>query len=155
MFKVDYDKVGGEIQPGTYEVVVTKAYETETKAGRKHIKLYLTVRNDVNQSHKNQNIFHDIWTKKEDNTTYTPASLNIVCKGLSIPNGTNFKTIDDVLNALNKKIAKVTVKSEESNGYTNLRITKWEPSAFPQVAHVFKDDLPEGFLAVNNEDIPF
>lgn len=154
MFKVDYENVGGEIQPGTYEVVVTKAYETETKAGRKHIKLYLTVRNDVNQSHKNQNIFHDIWTKKEDNVTYTPASLNMVCKGLAVPNGTNFKTIDDVLKALNKRAVKITVQNEESNGYTNLRIKKWEPTSFPNVAHVFKEELPEGFV-VSNEDIPF
>ena len=80
-FKVEHDKAseGGLVPEGSYEVVVSKAFEDAAKSGTGFINLHLVIRNDVDQSQKNRYIFGSIW-KSKDTGEYHSGMLNAVAK---------------------------------------------------------------------------
>ncbi len=158
MFTINHDEAMdmGLIDEGTYEVVVTKAFEDATPNGAIFINLHLVVRNDIDQANKNRYVFGSIWQSKETGQ-YHPGMINTVAKALRIENGKRFNTLQEMLNDFVGKTARVTVKHEEYNGKTNARIQNWEQSRFIQCNHQFKlEDIQlEGLHPVSNDDIPF
>lgn len=153
MFKVNYDEVnnvGGVIAEGEYEVVVNKAVENVTPSGAEYMDIQLIIRNDIDQKHKNQYIFASVFKSKATNE-YHSGMVNSVCKALSIPNGTQFNSLNDMLNMFNKRVARVTVKHEEYKGDKQARVKYWNESKFQNCQHTFKD----GFTEVSNSDVPF
>ena len=122
------DTFEGGIADGNYEVIITKMGEDATKGGTEYVDVRLTIRNDVNQKHKNQIIFHKIWKAKATGKY----------------NMRNFNTFDELLNEFVGKALKVNVKNETSeyNGqtYENLNVKNMKKTDFPQIAHQFKSD---------------
>ena len=158
MFTINHDDVMdfGMVEEGEYEVIVFKAFEDAAKSGTMFINLHLIIRNDIDQKHKNQYIFGSIWQSKETGQ-YHSGMINTVAKALGIENGKRFNTLQELLDDFKLRTARVTVKHEEYNGKTNVRVQRWEPSRFPNSQHQFKvDDIPvDGFHPVSNDDIPF
>lgn len=156
MYTIDHDDVfaGGLIEEGTYEVVVSKAFEDAAKSGTQFINLHLIIRNDIDQKHKNQYLFGSIWQAKATGE-YNKGMINTVAKALRIENGKKFNNLQELIADFIGKTARVVVKHEEYNGNTNARVNSWEPSRFANCNHTYKEPQQiEGFQS-SNEDIPF
>jgi len=164
-FNLDFnDKFeGGGIADGVYEVVVNIASEDVTKGGTEYAQLDLIVRNDVQQKHQNQHIFHKVW-KKKDTGKYNFKTFNTLGWAFKLNEGKSYSNIDELLQDFVMKTAKVTVKNEQSefNGksYDNLNVKRWEQSAFPNIQHQFKDsskpnDFAGGSIDISDDDLPF
>lgn len=139
MFKIDYDNTMGDgmIKPGEYEVVVNSAKEDVTMGGTVHISIDLVVRNDIEQPYKNAHIWVKIWKGKETGI-YNSAIINTIGMALSIPNGKNFASLDDLLADLEKKVCKVKVKHEEYNGKTNVKVASWLKTGLSTCNHTWE-----------------
>lgn len=171
-FSLDFENTfeGGGIADGTYEVVISKTGEDATQSGSEYADFRLTVRNDIDQKHKNQIIFEKLWKAKATGK-YNMLMFNTIGKAAQLQKGKTYNNMDDLLADYVGKPVRVTVKNETSdyNGktYENLNVKKWEPSQFPSVQHVYKkkDDAPNGGgqtyqnplppLEVNDDDLPF
>lgn len=173
-FQVNYEEASegfGKIEDGKYEVLITQASEGATQGGSEYIDVRFTIRNDVQQKHANQIIFHKIWKSKETGQ-YVMGMVQQLAKYAQLPNGQQYATIQDFFNALLGRPLVVEVKNEESeyNGktYENLNVKNMENTQFPNVAHVHKGQqqqqqrgqqaVPNAFgggQQVNNEDLPF
>ena len=64
-----------------------------------------------------------------------------------MPNGTKLAGMDDLLQAWTGKTLKVDIRHKERNGYTNADVGYVYPSDYP--------DMEEGFVAVDDGDLPF
>lgn len=157
-FQVNHDEAVdfGLIEEGEYEVIVAKAFEDAAKSGTMFINLHLVVRNDIDQKYKNKYIFANIWQSK-DTGQYHPGMLNTVAKALRIENGKTYNSLEELLNDFKGRTARVTVKHEEYNGRTYERVKAWESSRFSTCNHQFKttNDIPDGFVEVEHDNIPF
>lgn len=171
-FSLDFENTldGGQIEDGTYEVIITFAAEDATKNGAEYADFRLTIRNDINQKFKNMIIFEKLWKAKATGKYYMPM-FNTIGKAAQLQKGKTYNSMKGLLDDYVGKPLKVTVKNEESeyNGqtYTNLNVKKWEQTAFPNVQHVYKkkDDTPSNGgqtyqnplppLEINDDDLPF
>lgn len=171
-FNLDFnDKFeGGGIADGVYEVIVNVATEKATPNGSEYTELDLIIRNDVQQKHHNQHIFHKVW-KKKDTGKYNSQMFNTLGWVFKLQEGKNYNSIDELLQDFFMKVAKVTVKNTESeyNGktYKNVDVTRWEHSAFPQSQHQFKqkdsasnanqtrDPFAGSSIELTDDDLPF
>ncbi len=159
------DVFEGGIKDGSYEVVVTKMEESETKNGAEHVDVRLTVRNDIDQQHKNQIVFHKVWKAKATGK-YDMRFFNTMGKAAQLQQGKQYSSIEELFKDFLGKAIKITVKNETSeyNGktYENLNVKRWDKSDFPNVQHKFKSasegeenpytgSKPE----VNDSDLPF
>ena len=67
-FTLDFEnKFDGAIKDGTYEVVIYIMNEDVAGTGTEFTNVNMIIRNDIEQPHKNQHIFHRIWKSKETN----------------------------------------------------------------------------------------
>ena len=161
------DTFEGGIADGNYEVIITKMGEDATKSGTEYVDVRLTIRNDVNQKHKNQIIFHKIWKAKATGK-YNMRNFNTLGKAAQLQK-TSFNTFDELLNEFVGKVLKVNVKNETSeyNGqtYENLNVKNMTKTDFPQIAHQFRTDDSNAAQAnnpfttdtpnVQEENLPF
>lgn len=151
------DTFDGSIEDGDYEVVITKVGEDATKGGTEYVDVRFTIRNDVDQKHKNQIIFHKIWKAKATGK-YNMKSFNTLGKFARLTK-TSFNSFDELLNEFVGKILKVKVANETSeyNGktYENLNVKNMTFTAFPELAHQFKteDKQESNPFATNTPDI--
>ncbi len=170
-FSLDFENTfEGGIADGTYEVLITHTGEDATQGGSEYADFRLTIRNDINQKHKNQIIFHKNWKAKETGK-YNMMMFNTIGKAAQLQKGKSYSSMDALLADYLNKPLRVTVKNETSeyNGktYENLNVKKWEPTQFPNVQHVHKkkDNAPAGNaqsyenplppFEVNDDDLPF
>ncbi|HEQ3969655.1 TPA: DUF669 domain-containing protein, partial [Streptococcus pyogenes] len=127
MFTIDYSKAKefASITDGTYETFIEKAVQDATKNGADFINIHFRIRKDFQQEFQNNIIFHRIFAKKEDGK-YPEGVIHNLAKQAGIPEGTQFKSLDDYLNQLLNKCLKITVKNETSeyngNTYNNLNV---------------------------------
>ncbi|WP_242258131.1 DUF669 domain-containing protein [Streptococcus thoraltensis] len=151
MFTIDYSKAQefASIKDGTYEVAIEKATQDATKGGADFLNIQFRIRKDFQQEFKNNIIFHRIFAKKEDGK-YPVGSIMNLAKASGIPDGTQYRDLDDYLGQLLGKCLKVTVKNETSEWqgktYDNLNVKRMEksdivPLPSPQDA-VTEDSLP-------------
>lgn len=172
-FSLDFENTfeGGGIADGTYEVLISFTGEDATKGGAEYADFRLTVRNDIDQKHKNQIIFEKIFKAKATGK-YNMMMFNTIGKAAQLQKGKSYNSIDELLADYLNKPLRVTVKNEESeyngNTYNNLNVKKWEPTQFPSVQHVYKKkenapaagnsqsyENPLPPIEVNDDDLPF
>jgi hypothetical protein len=169
-FSLDFNDVfegTGRIADGDYEVVVNRCNENATPGGAEFIEFDLIIRNDVNQQHKNQHIFHKVW-KAKDTGKYNMKTFNTIGKACQLQNGKAYKSLEELLNDFVMKTAIVNVKNEEStyNGktYTNTNVKYWNKSKMNGCNHQFNNKNKDSMTAtemfdsgvvVNDEDLPF
>lgn len=152
MFTIDYSKAQefASIKDGTYEVSIDKAAQDATKGGADFLNIQFRIRKDFQQDFQNNIIFHRIFAKKEDGK-YPAGAIMTLAKAAGIPDGTQYKDLDDYLGQLLGKCLKVTVKNEKSEyqgkTYENLNVKRMEKSDIVPLA--------DPTLAVTEDSLPF
>ncbi|MFY1720178.1 DUF669 domain-containing protein [Lacticaseibacillus paracasei] len=138
--KMDYSQAAegnGDIQDGVYECVINR-FGFDNYKDREFIKFDLIVRNDVPQKYQNKHIFDNQYPKK-DTGEYAMGYLFMIGKNAGIPDHKEWNDLASMLRDFAGHAVKVTVKNEEYSGKTYPHIKKWEPTAFPQIQHRWKD----------------
>ena len=169
----------GVLPTGNYEMIIAKAQETSTKSGAESLQIDLIVRNDLdgvpalaetNKKYHNRHVFMDNWKRKATNQ-YDMQGFQYILDAIGVPEGTQINSIEDFLNVLSGKVAKVYVKKEknEYNGDVNdvNRVAPWNfsKSDYPQSNHQLKETTQAGgndpfanngqAVNVSNDDLPF
>jgi Protein of unknown function (DUF669) len=169
-FNDTFEGTGGKIADGDYEVVVNRCSEGNTPGGAEYVEFDLIIRNDVNQAHKNQHIFHKVWKAKETGK-YNMKTFNTIGKACNLQNGKSYKSLNELLDDYVMKTALVNVKNETSeyNGktYENTNVKYWNLSKITgPLNHKFKsnddnknktyDELTQGgAIEIKDDDLPF
>jgi len=143
-FNLDFDNTfeGFEkIEDGTYEVIIDHATEDATPSGAEFTNFQMTIRNDLDQPHKNQKIWHRNWKAKATGK-YNMMMFNTIGKAAQLENGKTYNNFDELLADYEGKPVQVFVQNETSeyNGktYENLNVKSWKHTKFPNVQHQFK-----------------
>jgi len=159
-FSLDFNDVfEGSVEDGNYEVVVNRCSEDATPGGAEYIEFDLIIRNDVQQKHQNQHIFHKVW-KSKDTGKYNMRMFNTIGKACQLQNGKSYGSLEELMKDFEFKTAIVNVKNEESeyNGktYNNLNVKFWEKSKIDgPLNHQFKDKGNASAPAASKDDLPF
>src|SRR5690625_4732385 len=98
-FNLDFTDVfegPSNIRDGWYEVVIGRCNEDATPSGAEYTEFDLIIRNDVDQPHKNQHIFHKVWKARADNK-YNMKSFNTIGKACRLRNGKTYKSFEELL----------------------------------------------------------
>ena len=154
-FKLDFSQINNnnndkkefaKIQDGTYEVIIDSAKQDATPSGADFLDIRLRIRQDFNQSFKNQIIFYRIWCSKKDGL-YPAGMLNTLAKAAGLADGTEYADVDGYLKEILGKPLKVTVKNvnNEYKGkmYERLQVKRIEESALATTSVELDDsDLP-------------
>lgn len=111
--KVNHEQAGsGEyelIAEGEYETVISDIEVTESKSGNAMLKLTITLRNDVKQPHRKQKLWDYLVA-----TEKAMFKFHQVAKAVGLPNGKDFKSIEEFRNAILYKAVRISVKHEEN-----------------------------------------
>lgn len=111
--KVNHEQAGsGEyelIAEGEYETVISDVEVTESKSGNPMLKLTITLRNDVKQPHRKQKLWDYLVA-----TEKAMFKFHQVAKAVGLPNGKDFKSIEEFRNAILYKAVRIVVKHEEN-----------------------------------------
>lgn len=171
-FSLDFNNTfeGGQVEDGTYEVIIERANEDATPSGAEFTNFQMVIRNDIEQKHRNMKVWERVWKAKATGK-YNMMMFNTIGKAAQLQSGKSYQNIDELLADYEGKALKVTVKNEKSeyNGktYENLNVKKWENTEFPNIQHQFKDanntggQAPQaGQTPIDNtqvaaEDLPF
>lgn len=117
--KVSHEEAGSNeyeiIAEGEYETIISDVEVTESKSGNPMLKLTITVRNDVKQPHRKQKLWDYLVA-----TEKAMFKFHQVAKAVALPNGKDFKTIEEYRNAILYKPVRIKVVHEENtyNGET-------------------------------------
>jgi hypothetical protein len=143
----------GDIKDGVYEVVIDHAREDATQSGAEFTNFQMTVRNDLDQPHKNQKIWERIFKAKATGK-YNMMMFNTIGKAAGLQSGKVYNSFDELLQDYAGKPLQVMVKNEtsERNGktYENLNVKQWNPTKFPDVQHQWKQSNDS-----NNQSDPY
>lgn len=172
-FKLDFNETfdGFEkVEDGTYEVIIESAVEDATDSGAEYTNFTMVIRNDLDQPHKNQKIWHRNWKAKATGK-YNMLMFNTIGKAAQLENGKTYSSFDELLNDYAGKPVQVFVQNETSeyNGktYENLNVKSWKNTKFPDIQHQFKgkgkqvNNAQDPFandaadIDVSNDDLPF
>lgn len=168
-FKLDFNETfeGFEkIEDGTYEVIIDHAREDATKSGAEFTNFQMTIRNDLDQPHKNQKLWHRAWKTKATGK-YNMLIFNTIGKAAQLENNKNYTSMDELLEDYTGKPVQVFVQNEKSeyNGkeYENLNVKSWKQTKFPEIQHQFKSDKNESNQGpgsgpsgdITDSDLPF
>lgn len=169
-FNLDFTDTyeGGNIEDGDYEVVVGRCNEDATQNGAEYVEFDLIIRNDIDQKHKNQHIFHKVW-KAKDTGKYNMKTFNTIGKACQLQNGKSYKSLEELLSDFYRKTAIVNVKNEKSeyNGktYDNLNVKFWNKTKFPDLQHQFKNEnsndnktvsqMMASGVEISDDELPF
>lgn len=117
--KINHEEAGSNeyeiIAEGEYETIISDVEVTESKSGNPMLKLTITVRNDVKQPHRKQKLWDYLVA-----TEKAMFKFHQVAKAVALPNGKDFKTIEEYRNAILYKPVRIKVVHEENtyNGET-------------------------------------
>lgn len=117
--KINHEEAGtGEyeiIAEGEYECVIAEAEIAESKSGNPMLKLTITIRNDVKQPHRKQKLWDYLVA-----TEKAMFKFQQVGKAIQLPNGKDFKTLEDFRLAILYKPVRIKVIQEDNtyNGET-------------------------------------
>jgi hypothetical protein len=117
--KVNHEDAGNNeyeiIAEGEYECIIADAEVAESKSGNPMLKLTITVRNDVKQPHRKQKLWDYLVV-----TEKAMFKFQQVAKAVALPNGKDFRTLEDFRLAILYKPVRIKVVHEENtyNGET-------------------------------------
>lgn len=117
--KVDYDSAGNGdyevVAEGEYECVISDAEIKESSSGNPMLKLTITIRGDVKQPHRKQKLWDYLVA-----TEKAMFKFQQVGKAIQLPNGKDFRTLEDFRLAILYKAVRVKVVQEQNeyNGKT-------------------------------------
>lgn len=98
------------IAEGEYEAIISDVELTESKSsGNPMLKLTVTVRNDVKQPHKKQKLWDYLVASEK-----AMFKFHQVAKAVGLPNGKDFKSIEEFRNAILFKAVRINVVHEEN-----------------------------------------
>src|SRR5690625_6453788 len=155
-----------KIEDGVYEVVIDHVTEDATQSGAEFANVQMTIRNDLDQPHKNQKIWERIFKAKATGK-YNMLMFNTIGKAAGLQAGKVYNSFEELLEDFRGKPVQVLVKNETSeyngNTYENLNVKQWKPTSFPEVQHQWKqsNDQSNNSNSVNNtptisdDDMPF
>jgi len=166
-FSLDFNNtLQGDIKDGVYEVVIDHITEDATPSGAEFANVQMTIRNDLDQPHKNQKIWERIFKAKATGK-YNMLMFNTIGKAAGLQAGKVYNSFEELLEDFRGKPVQVLVKNETSeyngNTYENLNVKQWKPTSFPEVQHQWKqsNDQSNNSNSVNNtptisdDDMPF
>lgn len=155
-----------KIEDGIYEAIIESAVEDATKSGTEFTNFTMVIRNDLDQPHKNQKIWHRNWKAKATGKYYMPM-FNTIGKAAQLENGKTYKSFEELLDDFEGKPVQVLVKNEKSTNpndgkeYENLNVKQWKQTKFPQIQHQFKSQNSNGntqndsSVDISDDDLPF
>lgn len=166
-FSLDFNNtLQGDIKDGVYEVVIDHITEDATPGGAEFANVQMTIRNDLDQPHKNQKIWERIFKAKATGK-YNMLMFNTIGKAAGLQAGKVYNSFEELLEDFRGKPVQVLVKNETSeyngNTYENLNVKQWKPTSFPEVQHQWKqsnnqsnnsnsiNDTP----TISDDDMPF
>lgn len=153
---------------GNYEMIIKSAQEKATPSGAESLQIDLVVRNDLdavsalaktNAKYHNRHVFMDNWKRKATHQ-YDLDSFQYILEAVQIPEGTPINSIQDLVNALANKPAKVYVKQSTDSYQGEKRevnqVAPWNfnKSDYPQVQHTWKDQSNGDNPFANSQDTP-
>jgi len=147
MFEVKHEEAssGGGVMPvGEYEVIVKSALEDVFKSGTIYINVPLIVRNDIEQPYKNAIIWHSICQVKEPKDAdkacggFSSFGIQSISKAANLQNGKKYAGLNEWCEDLKGKLIRVTVKHEEFNGGTQVKVKYTNETKYPTCNHVYK-----------------
>lgn len=166
-FSLDMENVfEGGVKDGVYEAVISSMKEDATKGGTEYTAVNLVIRNDIEQAHKNQYVFHKIWKAKATGK-YNMTFFNTIGKAANLQKGKQYSSLEELFNDFIGKPVKIRVKNETSeyngNTYENLNVKEFRETEFPNVQHKFKkEEQSENIFKdvgdnkqTDNDDLPF
>lgn len=121
------------VPDGDYEVYVLNATKGSTPSGKEYMRVEVVVDPQFNDTARNQHAFLQYWKRRNTNQ-YDPNELMAIARACKVPDGTQFNTEDDFLNAIKGRRAylHLIIEREEFNGkeYTRNRAFAncWHPS---------------------------
>ena len=159
-FKTDHSKAQqGRYMPpeGFYECAIQDAKFDITRSGTEYLHIVLAVRDDVEQEGQGEFIDWAVWRKKTP-TSHDPDGFSVgqiqqISRVTGMENGVAFDTIDDWMRALRGRLIRVEIKHEEYKGNTNAKVAYCYESE--HLAVVVSDQANNGFVKVDDEDLPF
>ena len=175
MFEINHNEAstgGGIIPIGEYEVIIKSALEDVTKGGTPYINVPMIIRNDIEQPYKNAYIWHSIWHVKEPKDAdkacggYSSYGIQTISKAAGLQNGKKYADLQAWGADLKSKLIRVSVKHEEYQGNTQVKVKYCSETKYPVCNHVYKTapaapvasaQSPElGFYPMDNDDeLPF
>lgn len=167
-FTLDFEnKFDGSIKDGEYEAVIYMMAEDVTPSGAVFVNVNMIIRNDVEQPHKNQHIFHRIFQAKATGK-YNMMMFNTIGFAAGLTNGKQYSSFEELLDDYVGKPVRVRVKNEDSeyNGktYTNLNVKNWDKTKVTGLNHQWKEaprkasdpaNQPFTEQVVSDDDLPF
>lgn len=150
-----------KVEDGLYEAIIDHAREDATPSGAEYTNFQLTIRNDLDQPHKNQKVWERVFKAKATGK-YNMKMFNTIGKAAQLENGKTYNDFDELLEDYAGKPVQIFVKNETSeyNGktYENTNVKQWKQTSFPDVQHQFKGESSSGnndVADIKNEDLPF
>ena len=160
MFKTNTSKAAEsfDIKPeGDYEIIIKSAevkdFTRSDGSKTAKISFQYVIRNDVEQHFKNGYIFDEIWKKREPNEDdlavdgFNFGQLMAIAKAAKLPDGKDYDSVQAFLNDLVGLVMKVHLKHDVYNGKTSEKVDRKDPTAFPEVKHVWKTAAASGGYA--------
>lgn len=149
-FTVNHDEAQefGRLPDGTYEVFITGAKETEASTGTKGIQMVMTVRDDVVQSGKGQKVWDTMWI--------TPNTKGIIqgrLKAMQIPSGTQFHTMQDMIDAIKGLPVRIQVRAQANDDRYN-EVVKYSPATVDGF-YIAEESSEDTVVDISDDDMPF
>ena len=150
----------GIIKAGEYEALIVNVEQRTAKSGTESINVEFVLRNDVQQEYQNKHVWMDVWRTQKtiENGQYT-RNINTISKVAGIQNGQKFEGFESWVAAVKNRPCKITVGIETYNDKEKNTVKWLNDTAFPNVAHKFKDTTTNTAtqqpVEEETDDLPF
>ena len=139
------------IPDGEYEATIEKVNLASTKNGKEKIAIMYRLRSDIEQGQQNRVVFEDIW-KERDADFYNRKRLNQLLGTQHFQTGTEFNSIDDVMDAL-KGVNLILVIRTEHDSYRDEDVNK--VAYYKSTEHKPQSLSSKPVVEVSEDDLPF
>lgn len=106
------------VKDGEYEVRIERIEQKTLPSGKRKLAVAYRIRDDVEQEYQNRWLFEDIWAEREHKEYYNRKRINQLLGTQHLKDGTEFNTIQDVIDELvgSYLIAVVRIERDDYRG---------------------------------------